>query len=588
VSDVTSSLEDLAVRVADGKPVDWGAAMRGAATDEERSVVEQLRLMASVARAHADGGDEAAASAPATPPAAIGAWGPLALRERLGAGSFGELWRAWDPRLEREVALKLLEPRPGAAAATVIEEARLLAKLRHPNVVVIHGADVHDGRVGLWMELIAGRSLEQLLRDQGAMSAGEAAAIGVELCRALAAVHGTGIVHRDVKAQNVMREAGGRIVLMDFGAGVDRERAPADSGGKITGTPFYMAPELLRGAPASARSDLYALGVLLFRLVTGTFPIEARSWLELADRLARDDRSLLRDVRPGLPESFVAAIERATAADPEQRFATAGQMEHALAQTAGAAAPAPAAAAGRRRGAIGIALVTAALAGVGVAFLARDLAAPKPPPPAASGAPAAAAPVPVAPSPAPTYTVSASVHRVAAGSGVRELLAPGARVAVGDRITLELETSAPLWVYVVNEDEAGHAYALFPLPDLEPRNPLGPGRHVLPGTRDGTPLSWTVDTPGGREHLLVLASPERLAEYEAEMRALARPGEVAVALPEAARLRLRGIGGLGTSPESAPSRSAGTLFEMAQRLAANSEVVSGVWLRRIELANPAP
>ena len=140
----------------------------------------------------------------------------------IGEGSFGRVYRAWDTQLEREVALKLVKASGVSQAfdlARAIKEARLLARVRHPNVVRVFGADSHAGRFGLWMELIPGRTLGQVLMMHGPMSVSEAIPIGIDLCHALAAVHGAGLLHRDIKAQNVLREDGGRIVLMDFGTG---------------------------------------------------------------------------------------------------------------------------------------------------------------------------------------------------------------------------------------------------------------------------------------------------------------------------------------------------------------------------------
>ena len=125
-------------------------------------------------------------------------------------GPFGTVYRAWDPNLQREVALKLVDFDDGDAAiqSAVINEARLLARVRHSNVVAIHGADQTDGKVGLWMEFIRGRTLREIVSELGPFSPREAAGICLELARALAAVHAAGLVHRDVKAQNVMREQG--------------------------------------------------------------------------------------------------------------------------------------------------------------------------------------------------------------------------------------------------------------------------------------------------------------------------------------------------------------------------------------------
>jgi serine/threonine-protein kinase len=572
--------EGLAVRIADGEDVDWEGALRRASDDGERRLIRHLRLVDSISRVHRSSGPQPASTRDLVAPQQ---WGPLELREKLGEGAFGEVYRAWDPRLEREVALKLLK----ADSAQVLREGRLLARLRHPHVVTVHGAEVHQGRTGLWMELIRGRSLEQLLREGGPLGAREAALVGIDLCRALAAVHGAGVLHRDVKAENVLREEGGRILLTDFGAGLDLRTEDAERERSISGTPFYMAPELLTGASASERSDLYALGVLLYRLVTGSFPLEAKTWRELRDKHARRQATLLRDRRSDLPEGFVAALERATASDPADRFATAGQMEQALATALGAAStPAPSAPAGKKwlPVALGVLGGATAIALAAVLFLRQPAALPIPqaPPPPIPAAPAAA-----------SYTVEAALYRMPRGGTARERLDTGAQLALGDALTLEFQGSRPLFVYVLNEDEAGHAYALFPLPGLTEQNPLAPGvPHVLPGTRTGGgagTVSWVVDSPGGREHLIVLASPERLTDFEAEMNALMRPGESAVAVPESAKVRLRGIGSLAES-EAVPARpgEARRVFEMAERLATKAEVATGVWMRQIELENPKP
>jgi hypothetical protein len=188
-----------------------------------------------------------------------------------------------------------------------------------------------------------------------------------------------------------------------------------------------------------------------------------------------------------------------------------------------------------------------------------------------------------------TYAVEAALYRNGADSGARERLEPGALLALQDHLTLEFKASVPLHVYVIDEDDNGHSYALFPLPGLEPRNPLAPGTtHVLPGSRDGAEQSWLVDSPGGREHLLVLASPTRLIEFEAEMNNLARAGQSAVPIPETTIARLRGIGGLADSPAASDGKPAERLFEMAKKIAARSEVVKGIWVRTIELENPRP
>jgi serine/threonine-protein kinase len=155
-----------------------------------------------------------------------------------------------------------------------VREGQLLARVRHQNVITVHGACEVNGEVGIWMEFVHGKTLEQIVRSDGPMSAQEASVVGESLCRALAAVHQAGLLHRDIKASNVMREAGGRIVVLDLGTGteIDIESQPGTR--RLAGTPLYMAPEILEGGTASVQSDIYSLGVLLFYLTTGTYPAE--------------------------------------------------------------------------------------------------------------------------------------------------------------------------------------------------------------------------------------------------------------------------------------------------------------------------
>jgi serine/threonine-protein kinase len=350
VSPESSALLRLAESVADGAPVDWGAEETRADSDE-RDVVRQLRVVSELARAHRSLPPHPPAVVPHRAPtpgdtgAPLGYWGPLALLERLGGGTFGEVYHAWDRALERNVALKLLRSEwlDNPKISRLTQEGRHLARVRHPNVVTVHGVAMEDGRVGLWMELIRGATLEHLLLTRGTFSAREAALIGIELCRGLAAIHAAGLVHRDVKAQNVMREDGGRIVLMDLGTGSEmRIKQRSDAGG-LAGTPLYLAPEIFAGATADPSSDVYSLGVLLYRLVTGSYPVKGGSIEQLRAAHGAGDRQLLRDARPDLPVEFVRIVDRATATEPEQRYRTAGALEADLLQSLEGPAARPAA-----------------------------------------------------------------------------------------------------------------------------------------------------------------------------------------------------------------------------------------------------
>jgi hypothetical protein len=233
-------------------------------------------------------------------------------------------------------ALKLARHGFGAdAERRYIEEARRLERVKHPNVVVVHGADVHDGRVGLWTDLVEG-TLEAALEAGGPFGAREAALVGLDLCRALSAVHAQGLVHGDVKTSNVMRERGGRIVLMDFGT--VKEMTPGGEAVMTRGTPVALAPELLRGEAITPEADVYSLGVLLYRLVSGRYPVEAASALDAAAQHARGGGASLRDLRPDLPEPFLHAVERCLRANPRERYQTPGELTAPLRETLGISA----------------------------------------------------------------------------------------------------------------------------------------------------------------------------------------------------------------------------------------------------------
>ncbi len=281
----------------------------------------------------------------ATPPPRAANWGGFTLLARVGSGGFGEVYRAWDPSLQREIALKLLLPgaiqtngdsRDSAEYESTLREARALASVRHPNIVSIYGVDQHDGRVGFWTDFVKGKTLSAIIGDHGPYGYREAALIGLDVTRALSAVHRAGLLHCDIKPENVMREEGGRILLMDFGLSSLPQRSS-----HIAGTPNYMAPELLTGAAPSVASDLHAVGVLLYFLVTGAHPVKL-SGLSLEEAAeASKHRTPLVDLRSDLPDSFIRVVNRAIDFDPARRYTSAGQMAEALADCLGIAAATP-------------------------------------------------------------------------------------------------------------------------------------------------------------------------------------------------------------------------------------------------------
>lgn len=307
----------LADAVARGSRVDWTKESTEVIADERRQVILELQALERLMRVHgapSDAPDEAGASS-------LARWGDFELREPIGAGRFGTVYRAWDPKLERDVAIKLLDV-AGVDRAAYLREARHLARVRHPNVVHVYGAGELDDIAGFWMELVEGKTLSVELRERGPFSAEDLSATISVLGRALAAVHRAGLVHQDVKAQNIMREHDGRLVLMDLGAG-----SGIGSGGRPqSGTPRYMAPELFDGGTASVQSDLYSLGVLLFLLATGEFPIDGSSYQEMADQHRQQHGRSLRGLRPDLPASFLDAVDRGLRVDPRERFASVDEF----------------------------------------------------------------------------------------------------------------------------------------------------------------------------------------------------------------------------------------------------------------------
>jgi eukaryotic-like serine/threonine-protein kinase len=333
------ALMQLAAAVDSGAPVDWSTAESTVTDPALEGVVEQLRIVATVAAVNRG----LQAPLDAARPAALRSWGPLEIRAEIGRGRFGTVYRAWDPALEREVAVKILHD--SGESSAILREARMLARVRHPNVVTVFGVNQFDGSVGLWMEFLGGLSLKQVLATRGALGPREAALIGIDICRAASAVHKAGLLHRDIKVHNVMCEAGGRTVLMDFGAGESRDAEPT----RRAGTPLYLAPEIFGGAPATISGDVYSLGVLLYHLVTLRYPVEGETVQDVASAHAQLFSIPLADVRPDLPHGFVRVVERALDRDPARRYRSMGAMQQDLAGTLDIelAASTPAARAGR-------------------------------------------------------------------------------------------------------------------------------------------------------------------------------------------------------------------------------------------------
>lgn len=343
-------LDDLASSVSDGAPVDWDAARTDALSPGAAGSLRALRDLSRIAefnRALQRGDpDQDAAAEDGTGVERTGGgeepgrWGHFTLLEPIGAGAAGEVWRAWDASLHREVAVKFLQDRSTAAGgipagavplpSLLLSEARALARVRHPSVVAVYGIAELDGRAGMWMELLRGRTLGSEIERNGALTPAEVARVGAQLCAALEALDQAGLVHRDIKPANIVLEADGRVVLTDFGLGWRRRLIAADEPRRGSGTPLFMAPDLLDGGPPTPRSDLYALGVTLRWALTGHPPFRARTMEELKQEALRGPERPLAGERPEAPAGLIAAIERAMSAARDTIPFTAAAMRSLL------------------------------------------------------------------------------------------------------------------------------------------------------------------------------------------------------------------------------------------------------------------
>ncbi len=265
--------------------------------------------------------------------------GPYEIVAPLGAGGMGEVWRARDTRLDREVALKVLPSSTStdpAARARLLREARLASRLNHPHICTIHEVGEAGGQAYIAMELVEGESLSDRLSG-GALRLGEVLRYGLQVADALSHAHGHGVVHRDLKSANIVITPDDRAKVLDFGlakrlAGSDAaeattlSQAALTAEGTVTGTLAYMAPEQLRGQTAGARSDIWALGVVLYEMATGERPFRAAVATALAADIQYKEPAHPRGSYPNIPPALEDVILKCLKKRPEERYQTAGEV----------------------------------------------------------------------------------------------------------------------------------------------------------------------------------------------------------------------------------------------------------------------
>src|ERR687891_551701 len=259
------------------------------------------------------------------------------LGDRLGSGGMSTVYMATDSVLERTVAVKILAEHlsdDDKFVARFRREALAVARLIHPNIVQVYDTGVDEHRHYIVMEYVEGRSVAQLLQTKGSLGAETAVEIGTQACAGLEYAHRQGIIHRDVKPGNLMviggpagngdsRRAEMTVKLTDFGIARAAEQTRLTQVGSVVGTAAYLAPEQARGEEATPASDVYALGVVIYQLLTGRLPYEGSSLAELAIRRESEHPLAPSSYNPAVPETLSDAVLQALHNDPEHRFSTA-------------------------------------------------------------------------------------------------------------------------------------------------------------------------------------------------------------------------------------------------------------------------
>ena len=249
--------------------------------------------------------------------------GRYELEELVGSGGMSSVYRAHDRLLERTVALKILHEqftRDDDYVERFRREARAVAQLAHPNIVTVIDRGEQDGRQFIVFEYVDGMNLKELMTQEGPLSPREAIELALQVARGLSFAHESGLVHRDVKPQNVLLDIDGRAKVTDFGIAHAVDVDGMTITGTIMGTSNYIAPEQARGQPVDEQTDVYSLGCVLYELLVGDVPFDGDNFVAVAMRHVNDPVPSVRDVRPEVPPRLDWAIQQAMAKDHDERF----------------------------------------------------------------------------------------------------------------------------------------------------------------------------------------------------------------------------------------------------------------------------
>ncbi len=258
--------------------------------------------------------------------------GRYELRGVIGRGGMAEVRDAWDIRLSRPVAVKLLYPSASTQPDTkrrFATEARAAARLNHPHVVAVHDSGVHHGRHYIVLERLPGQSLADVLARGGPLPTQQVRAILRDVLSALGAAHARGVLHRDIKPANILFTPSGGVKIADFGVAKSAD-TPQTLTNRIFGTMAYLPADRIAGRPAVASDDLYALGVVAYEALTARRAFPQTNLCALADAISAGQVTPLRVLRPDVDPALALTIERSMARDPRWRFGTAEQMRACL------------------------------------------------------------------------------------------------------------------------------------------------------------------------------------------------------------------------------------------------------------------